>query len=112
MTMNQDYLPCPPWMLDLKTFNGFTNDSKLWWKGITKVPIKAIKEPNIYPNEIEPQSICYILSNFYPEAWEPVMVDDNFFLRDGQHRLEVARRLGLKYIDVILIPEASLKPAV
>lgn len=105
------YIPCPQWMLDLNNFNRFTDNSELWWKGIAKVPIEKVQKPEAYFNEIDPATVYNILTDFYSEAWEPVMVDDNFILLDGQHRLRAAHALNLEYIDVILIPKASLESA-
>jgi len=37
------------------------------------------------------------------------MINERFFLIDGQHRLLAARKLGLSYIDVIVVNENKLK---
>ena len=103
------YIPSPLWMLDLNNFNGFTDNPELWWKGIAKVSIKKVQKPKVYSNEIYPATVYNILTDFYLEAWEPIMVDDDFVLLDGQHRLKAAHALKLRYIDVILIPKASLE---
>jgi ParB-like chromosome segregation protein Spo0J len=33
----------------------------------------------------------------------PILVNTDFFLLDGQHRLQVAKKLGLKYVDVAIV---------
>ena len=42
---------------------------------------------------------------FHKESWEPVTLDREYFLRDGQHRLAAAKKMGLKYIDAIIYNE-------
>jgi ParB-like chromosome segregation protein Spo0J len=34
--------------------------------------------------------------------WTPITLDEEGYLLDGQHRLEAAKRMGLKYIDVVI----------
>jgi ParB-like chromosome segregation protein Spo0J len=36
------------------------------------------------------------------------MINERYFLIDGQHRLMVAKKLGLKYIDAIVANEKRL----
>ena len=43
-----------------------------------------------------------MVSNFEILGWIPITLDKEFYLLDGQHRLEVAKRLNLKYIDVVI----------
>lgn len=39
---------------------------------------------------------------------ELVQVDDTYYVRDGHHRLSVARALGMDYVDAVVI-EAALR---
>ena len=70
-----------------------------------KAPIHSIKIDKSlfdYANEVDPSQVSRIVSSFYRDAWMPIMVNTHFYLLDGQHRLAVARELGLKYIDVVI----------
>jgi len=49
-----------------------------------------------------------MVNRFYLDAWEPIMINERYFLIDGQHRLMVAKKLGLKYIDAIVANEKRL----
>ena len=49
-----------------------------------------------------------MVNRFYPGAWEPIMINERYFLIDGQHTLMVAKKLGLKYIDAIVANEKRL----
>lgn len=44
----------------------------------------------------------YKVDNFEEEAWQPIHVNQDYYLLDGQHRLRLAFRTGMKYIDVIM----------
>lgn len=53
------------------------------------------------------------------EAWsrgktlppvELVQVDDTYYVRDGHHRLSVARALGMDYVDAVVIQAALRLP--
>ncbi len=53
-------------------------------------------------NPIYPEQVEFLTQNFDQEFWAPVLVNPEFFLLDGQHRLEVAKQFGLEYIDVVI----------
>ena len=53
-------------------------------------------------NEVIPSEVDNIAYYFQKEAWEPITLDEEYFLRDGQHRLAAAKKMGLKYIDAII----------
>jgi ParB-like chromosome segregation protein Spo0J len=40
--------------------------------------------------------------NFDREAWMPIHLNKDYYLLDGQHRLELARQMGLSFIDIII----------
>ena len=76
------------------------------FKPTDKFPIDEIKIDKKYfdfPNPISEEDVNYIINNFCLDGWEPIMINNDYFLIDGQHRLEAAKRMGLKYIDVIII---------
>lgn len=68
---------------------------------IEKFPIQDIKRKKLR-NDINFNDVLYMLMNFDKEAWMPITLDGNHFLTDGQHRLELAREMGLSYIDVVI----------
>lgn len=60
-------------------------------------------------NNLDEKEVEYIISNFYIDAWEPIWINENNFLLDGQHRLEFAKRMELKYIDVRITNQKNEK---
>ncbi len=66
-----------------------------------------------YPNEVDNEYVTYMINNFSEDVWIPIVVNQDYFLLDGQHRLRLAVRTGFKYIDVIMkkkkAPEISKK---
>jgi hypothetical protein len=78
---------------------------KGYWSTVDKVPITKVKvDPRLfsYPNQVDSAQVNYMVENFSRNAWTPILVNEDFFLLDGQHRLQVAKRMKLKYIDVIV----------
>lgn len=77
-----------------------------------QVSIDAIKINRAlfsYDNKISTDSVEYMCKNFEHDAWMPVTVSKKMYLLDGQHRIACARKLGLKYIDVIILSEEARK---
>ena len=73
------------------------------WIPIDKIFIKKIKiDKKFLPNEVNDDEVTYMINNFDEEVWHPVMINKDYFLLDGQHRLRLAFRTGMKYIDVIM----------
>ncbi len=75
------------------------------WSLADKVPIEKIKIDTrlfSYPNSINVESAKSIAKYFDLDLWNPILVNKDYFLLDGQHRLEAAKSMGLKYIDVIV----------
>lgn len=99
----RNYIPAQKfWMqiLDDKAANFFIPTKKF--------PISEIKIDKKlfdFQNEIDMNEVFQILLNFHREAWGPIILNKDNFLLDGQHRLEVARQMGLEYIDVIIFNE-------
>jgi len=99
--MTNEYIKCPEWS---KTYYTFQKNTEIF-QPKDKVPIKKIKFDKSYlafPNPIYETTVQNIISEFYLGAWEPIWINKNYFLLDGQHRLEAAKRMDLKYIDVII----------
>lgn len=83
----------------------FTKFDKPYWILIEKLPIANInfdKNRLSYQNNVSMSEVEYMVSNFEILGWIPITLDKEFYLLDGQHRLEVAKRLNLKYIDVVI----------
>jgi len=75
---------------------------------IEKFPIKKIKFDKkylSYANTVREEDVNNIVNEFYLEAWEPIFLNPQEFLIDGQHRLAAAKKMGLKYMDVVIIDE-------
>ena len=72
---------------------------------VEKVPIANItidKRLFFWENEVDLAHVDFILKNFDPDFWMPILINGDCFLLDGQHRLQVAKRMGLEYIDAII----------
>lgn len=63
--------------------------------------IEEIKRKKLM-NEVCGGDVLYMLLNFSKDVWMPITLDEKNFLIDGQHRLELAKQMGLKYIDVVI----------
>jgi hypothetical protein len=75
-----------------------------------KTPIDQIKVDKSlwsWQNDRSEERVSYMLTNFDESLWEPVYINPDYFLLDGQHRLEVAKRMGLKFLDVVIENEES-----
>lgn len=87
------------------------NFDKPYWTPEAKVPIDRIRIDRnrfAFDNEVSASRVLEMLVNFDRELWVPILVDKDYFLLDGQHRLAVARQLGLKYVDIIVEDTALL----
>ena len=70
-----------------------------------KFPIEEIKIDKslfAYQNEVSTSDVLYMLMHFDRDAWAPISLNKEHCLKDGQHRLELARQMGLLYLDVII----------
>ncbi|HDI73247.1 MAG TPA: hypothetical protein ENF58_03845 [Candidatus Altiarchaeales archaeon] len=101
MKTKKDYIPSPEHFKNLTIFREYPGA----FIPKDKVPIDKIKISKKhldFPNPVDEEEVSYIVNDFCLEGWEPIMIDKDYFLTDGQHRLEAAKRIGLKYIDVII----------
>lgn len=73
-----------------------------------RFPIHRIRLKSLR-NKVDKKEVLYMLMNFNKEAWMPIIMDKDYFLTDGQHRLELARQFGIEFIDVIILDEKKLK---
>jgi len=72
---------------------------------VEKVPISKItidKRLFSWQNEVDFSQVDFIVKNFDNDFWIPILINRDYFLLDGQHRLQVAMRMGLEFIDVVI----------
>lgn len=85
-------------------FSGFDSEDK--------VPIKKIKINRKlfdFDNVVNMENVHYMLMNFDKILWDPISVNKDYYLLDGQHRLALAKELGLNYIDVMIEDENKME---
>ena len=83
----------------------FTRFDKPYWTPALQFPIEKIKIDKSlfdYQNEVSQSDVLYMLMNFDRDAWMPITINKNYYLLDGQHRLELARLMGMLYIDAVI----------
>ena len=78
-------------------FNGFSFEYKISIK-----KIKVNRKLFAFDNSVNMEDVCYMLMNFDKFFWDPVTVNTDYYLLDGQHRLALAEKMGLRYIDVMI----------
>lgn len=96
-----DYIPVEEHWFDMFT----KNLKKKYWQPHLKIPINHIKVDKsllTYQNEVSERTVLDMALNFDRELWMPITVNKEYYLLDGQHRLAVAKRLRLNYIDVVV----------
>src|SRR5215210_1268265 len=72
---------------------------------VRKIPLEKIKiDKNLmsFPNPVYESTVQAIIQHFDEWAWFPILINKDYFLLDGQHRIEVARHLNLRFIDAII----------
>lgn len=102
------YIPVPE-----ENYRIFTQFDKPYWAERRRVPIEDIKIDKSlmsYPNPVYEETVQIILEHFDLDQWWPVMINEDGFLLDGQHRLEVAKRLHLQFIDTVVRNEDLFRP--
>ena len=73
-----------------------------------RVPINDVKIDKslfAFDNSISGNQVFDMLLNFDQESWMPITVNKDYYLLDGQHRIELAKQLGLQYIDVVVMSD-------
>jgi len=83
----------------------YTKFDKPYFTPKLKFPIGSIKIDKslfAFQNKVSLSDVLYMLMNFDREAWMPILLNKDYYLLDGQHRLELARQMGLSFIDVII----------
>jgi hypothetical protein len=107
--MKKDYIPCPDYHMDFSIVNmsapGFCSP-------IAKFPLRKIKFNKkylSYANPVREEDVNWIVNDFHLEGWEPIFLNPKEYLIDGQHRLAAAKRMGLKFMDVVILDEGKGK---
>lgn len=75
------------------------------WTIKEKVSISEIKIDKSlfsFQNEVSQSQVDSMVEEFSIDYWIPITVNPEYYLLDGQHRLQTAERLGLRYIDVVI----------
>lgn len=93
----RNYIPVTLWKEAFSQHPSFTF--------VERVPLEKIKiDKSLFSwqNEVDPVQVTFITENFDEDFWMPITVNPDYYLLDGQHRLQVARNLGLKYIDIVI----------
>lgn len=96
----KEYIPVELWK---DTFN--KPPSLIFVERVPLSKIKIDKRLFAHQNEVDPSQVDFIAKHFDIDFWMPIMVSPEYYLLDGQHRLQVAKRLGLKFIDVVISTE-------
>jgi len=99
--MLRNYIPSPDYLTCMFINPCFNRR----WVIVKKVPVSQIKiDKSLFSfnNKVNSTEIEWICKEFHIGAWYPVMVNSENFLLDGQHRLAAAKKMKLKYIDVVI----------
>ncbi|MBU4360604.1 ParB N-terminal domain-containing protein [Patescibacteria group bacterium] len=101
----RDYIKSPQhWKDAIIKFNGFYSEDKVSIK-----KIKINRKLFAFDNAVNIENVNYMLMNFSKDLWSPINVNTDYYLLDGQHRLALAKKLGLNYIDVIIENKSKIE---
>jgi len=107
--MRKNYIPCLKSFMNFSVINSTTPG---FCTPISKFPINKIKFDNkflSFSNEVCEESVNWIVNDFHVEGWEPIFLNPKLYLIDGQHRLAAAKRMELKFMDIVIIDEKTQK---
>jgi hypothetical protein len=95
------YIPVDAFFLEMFA-NAFPKDCT----AVRRFPIKNIRfNKRLLPYNytgIDYEEVDYLVNNFYLESWEPFKVNKDYYLIDDRNRLEAAKRMKLRYVDIII----------
>lgn len=103
--MKKSYIPCPNYFMNFSVVNSITPG---FCTPIKKYPVDKIKFNKKYlmfANKVREVDVNSIVNEFYIDAWEPIFLNPKNYLIDGQHRLAAAKRMGLKFLDIVIIDD-------
>lgn len=101
MASQTTYIPSPDYLTSMYSKPEF-NDRWVVQAKISIGKIKIDKSLFSFQNDVDMDAVEYLCENFEIGAWFPVMVNTEYFLLDGQHRLAAAQKMGLQYIDIVV----------
>lgn len=99
--MPKNYIPSPDYLTSMYNNPCFHGR----WVVVEKVLISQIRIDKTlfsFQNEVNLNDVDWICKEFHVGAWYPIMINSDYFLLDGQHRLAAAQKMKLKYIDVVI----------
>lgn len=102
MKRTKNYIPSPEYHKTRWAYSAYPSV----FKRIDKYPIGKIKFSKKhlpFNNPVRQDTINSIVTEFYIGAWEPIYLNEKGYLEDGQHRLAAAKKMSLKYLDVIIV---------
>jgi hypothetical protein len=105
--MKKAYIPCQDYFMNFSVVNSTTPG---YCTPIKKYPIDKIKFNKKYlsfANKVRNEDVNSIVNDFYIDAWEPIFLNTKYYLIDGQHRLTAAKKMGLKFLDIVIINEKA-----
>lgn len=70
--------------------------------------LRVDKKRLAYANDVCDSTVDNIVNNFHIEGWEPIWVDPEYYIRDGQHRFAAARKMGIEFLDVLMIDNQEM----
>jgi ParB-like chromosome segregation protein Spo0J len=106
MKKTKSYIPSPEYHKTRWAYSAYPDV----FKRTDKYPIEKIKFNKKYlpfKNPVRQDTVNSILTEFYVGAWEPIFLNEKGYLIDGQHRLATAKKMKLKYIDVIIVNNSN-----
>lgn len=90
---------------DIKHNQVANQRKKIHTEVVEKIPISKIKinhEADAFHKEVNTNMVLTIINQFDIDSWAPVIINKEGYLLDGQHRLIAAKKMGLKYVDVVV----------
>lgn len=76
----------------------------LGWKLVDRFPVsKIIHDPSQYPNPLKISQVIEMMDEFHPFGFLPLLLDNDFRLLDGQHRLTLAQWCCFEFVDVWIV---------
>jgi hypothetical protein len=101
MLRKKEYIASPNYLTDMYSnpcyFGGFQLKTK-----VSIDTIKIDKKYFAFQNKVNEREVDYMAEHFYIGAWYPIIVNKKNYLLDGQHRIAAAKKMNLKYIDVVV----------
>jgi hypothetical protein len=102
----RDYIPVKDFWLGIYKWESV----KPFYEMRLKVPIDKIKyDKSMFVNELSQSRVLELLLNFDRMYWDVIIINEDMYLLDGQHRMRLARLMGLKYIDAVVRKATSNK---